>query len=281
MLIDQIQESCSVIRRLSSIKPDIAIILGTGLGALAKEIKSKKVIPYSEIPHFPLSTVETHTGQLVFGTLSGKKVVAMEGRFHRYEGYTLQQVTFPVYVMRALGAQVLLVSNACGGLNRMYEPGDLMVIEDHINLMGDNPLIGPNEPSIGPRYPDMCNAYDEGLRHLAKGIAKQEGIVLHEGVYAALTGPCLETAAEYRFLRTIGADAVGMSTAPEVIVARHCGLKVLGISVVTDECIADALKPADVPTIIKIAMQAEPRLTKLMSQVVGKIKVSSKKGRKV
>ncbi len=273
MLKQQIQEACETIRQYSRSKPDIAIILGTGLGALAKEIKSKTVIPYKNIPHFPLSTVETHTGQLALGKLAGKKVVAMEGRFHRYEGYTLQQVTFPVRVMKALGAKVLLVSNACGGINGLYRPGDLMVISDHINLLGDNPLIGPNDNGLGPRFLDMFGTYDPALIQLAAKIAQEQKIRCHTGVYAAMTGPSLETAAEYRFLRTIGADVIGMSTVPEVIVARHSGMRVLGISVVTDECVPENLKAADVPTIIRIAMQTEPKLTKLMRLVVQKVKV--------
>jgi purine-nucleoside phosphorylase len=269
----QIEESAQAVRELTRFKPDIAMILGTGLSALARVIRKVKVIPYERLPHFPLSTVESHTGQLVFGTLEGKKVVAMEGRFHRYEGYTLQQVVFPVRVLRQLGARTLLVSNACGGMNRAYRPGDLMIIEDHINLMGDNPLIGRNDDTLGPRFPDMYQTYDPALRALARQTARALRITVHEGVYVAVTGPNLETAAEYRFLRMIGADAVGMSTVPEVIAARHAGMKVMGISVVTDECVADALQPADVPKIIRTAMNAEPRLTALFRSVIRKMKV--------
>ena len=268
---EAVQGAVAAIRRQSKLEPQIAIILGTGLGGLSKEIKVEATIPYEGIPGFVRSTVETHTGKLLLGTLEGKKVVAMSGRFHRYEGYTLPEITFPVRAMRALGAKVLLVSNAAGGINRHFDPGDLMLIEDHINLMGDNPLIGPNDDSLGPRYPDMCNCYDRELRELALAIAREEKLRCRTGVYAAMTGPCLETAAEYRMLAAIGADAIGMSTVPEVIVARHAGLKVLGVSVITDRCVADALKPADIQEIIRIAQAAEPNLTLLMRKTVGRM----------
>ncbi len=272
-LYDRIQEAVGAIRKAAAPEPQVAIILGTGLGALAKEIKADASVPYDRIPGFVRSTVETHAGQLILGTLEGKRVAAMQGRFHRYEGYSMQEITFPVRVMRALGARVLVVSNAAGGINRRFEPGDLMVIEDHVNLMGDNPLIGPNDDRLGPRYPDMCNCYDRELRELALGLARRDGIRCHSGVYAAMTGPCLETAAEYRALAAVSADAVGMSTVPEVIVAVHGGLRVLGISVITDRCVADALKPANVPEIIRIAMEAEPRLTALMKKAVAAMKL--------
>lgn len=273
MLKEEIQKSVEVIRKKTKLKPNIAIILGTGLGALANEINKELIIPYKEIPNFPLSTVETHQGELVFGKLKGKNVVAMNGRFHRYEGYSMKQITFPVRVMRALGAKYILISNAAGGINKIYEPGNLMIIKDHINLMGDNPLIGEHDDSLGLRYPDMSEPYDKNLISLAEKIAKEEDIKIHKGVYSSMTGPSLETAAEYRFLRTIGADAIGMSTVPEVIVAVQSGFKVLGISVITDKCDPDHLEPADIQKIIGIAKEAEPKLTKLMSLVVEQITI--------
>ncbi len=265
-LFDQIQESVKVIQGKTKSIPKVGIILGTGLGALAKEIKETTVIAYDQIPHFPLSTVESHAGELVFGKLGNTPVVAMKGRFHRYEGYSLQQVTFPVRVMKALGIQYLLVSNACGGMNRTYEPGDLMIIEDHVNLMGDNPLIGKNDDRLGPRWPDMAEPYAQELIALTEKIAWEKRIPVRKGVYVAVTGPNLETRAEYRWLAGF-ADVVGMSTVPEVIVAVHAGLKVLGISVITDKCVADTLEPADIQKIIKHAQQAEPKLTILMKEV--------------
>jgi purine-nucleoside phosphorylase len=265
-LFDRIQESVKEIRKTTQSKPKVGIILGTGLGALAHEITDQTVIPYREIPHFPLSTVESHAGELVFGKLGNTQVVAMKGRFHRYEGYTMQQVTFPVRVMRALGIEYLLVSNACGGMNRTYNPGDLMIIEDHVNLMGDNPLIGINDDRLGPRWPDMCEPYSKELIALTEKIAWGKRISVRKGVYVAVTGPNLETRAEYRWLSTF-ADVVGMSTVPEVVVAIHAGLKVLGISVITDKCVADTLEPADIQKIIKHAQEAEPKLTVLMKEV--------------
>jgi purine-nucleoside phosphorylase len=265
-LFDQIQESVKEIRKTTQAIPKVGIILGTGLGALAKEIQDQTVIPYGKIPHFPLSTVESHAGELVFGKLGTTLVVAMKGRFHRYEGYSLQQVTFPVRVMKALGIQYLLVSNACGGMNRAYNPGDLMIIEDHVNFIGDNPLIGKNDDRLGARWPDMIEPYSKELIALAEKIAWEKRIPVQKGVYVGVTGPCLETRAEYRFLSTL-ADVVGMSTVPEVIVAVHCRLKVLGISVVTDKCVADILEPADIQKIIRHAQEAEPKLTVLMKEV--------------
>jgi purine-nucleoside phosphorylase len=235
-----------VIRKRFARRPDVAIILGTGLGRLAAEIESPVAIEYSDIPYFPLSTVESHAGRLLCGTLANKTVVAMQGRFHRYEGYSLQQVTFPVRVLRALGAGTLVVSNACGGMHPLWKPGDLMLIADHINLLGDNPLVGPNDDRLGPRFPDMSDPYDSGLRELARSVALERGIPLREGVYVAVSGPNLETRAEYRFLRTIGADVVGMSTVPEVIVAVHAGFRVLGVSIITDLCLPYNLQPARV-----------------------------------
>ncbi|HSG81703.1 MAG TPA: purine-nucleoside phosphorylase, partial [Gemmatimonadota bacterium] len=216
-------------------------------------------------------TVESHSGRLLLGRLSGQLVVAMQGRFHRYEGYSLQQVSFPVRVMRDLGAEILVVSNACGGMDPMWDVGDLMLIADHINLLGDNPLIGPNLDELGPRFPDMSEPYDLGLQKLALDVAREERITLRRGVYVAVPGPNLETRAEYRFLRMIGADVVGMSTVPEVIVALHGGMKVLGISIITDSCLPDALKPASVEEIIRVAGQAEPKLTSLIKNVVARL----------
>ena len=225
-------------------------------------------IAYGDIPGFPLSTVESHAGRLLFGILGGKKVVAMQGRFHRYEGYSMQQIVFPVRVMHALGARTLIVSNACGGMNPLWKPGELMLLADHINLLGDSPLIGPNDDSLGPRFPDMSQPYDEELRAVARTVASELRIVLREGVYVAVTGPNLETRAEYRFLRGIGADVVGMSTVPEVIAAVHMSMRVLGVSIITDACLPDALQAVDVAHIIATAAAAEPDLTRLVSAVL-------------
>ncbi len=263
-----IQRAVDVVRESCVDEPEVAVILGTGLGGLAKEIDVVAEISYGDIPGFPLSTVETHTGRLLLGKLGGKSVVAMQGRFHRYEGYSMGQITFPVRVMRSLGASSLLVSNACGGMHPLWSPGDLVLISDHINLLGDNPLIGPNDDSLGPRFPDMSEPYDADLRELARSAAREMQITLREGVYVAVPGPNLETAAEYRFLRTIGADIVGMSTVPEVIVAVHGGMKVLGISIITDACLPDALEPADIQKIIATAQKAEPSLTSLVTRVL-------------
>jgi purine-nucleoside phosphorylase len=270
-LTQAVNAALGVVRPRARLEPEVALILGTGLGGLAREIALQAEIPYAEIPHFPLSTVESHSGRLLFGTLGGKRVVAMQGRFHRYEGYTMQQVTFPVRVMRALGARTLVVSNACGGMHPLWAPGDLVLIADHINLLGDNPLVGPNEGALGPRFPDMSAAYDPGLRELARQAARELRLVLREGVYVAVTGPNLETGAEYRFLRAIGADVVGMSTVPEVIVAVHGGMRVLGISIITDACLPDALEPADVDRIIATASRAEPQLTALVRAVLERL----------
>jgi purine-nucleoside phosphorylase len=267
-LYDQIGAALTAIRGRTTARPEIAIVLGTGLGGVAKEISAETVIPYEDIPGFPLSTVESHAGRLIFGRLGGKSIVAMQGRFHRYEGYTLQQVTFPVRVLRALGASALLLSGACGGMNPLWEPGDLVLISDHINLLGDNPLIGPNDDRLGPRFPDMSEPYDRRLRARARALALELGIQLREGVYVAVPGPNLETRAEYRMLRAMGADVVGMSTVPEVIVAVHAGMRVAGISIVTDQCLPDALEPADITRIIATAARAEPQLTRLVTSLV-------------
>jgi len=228
----------------------------------------EKEISYNDIPHFPVSTVVGHKGKLIFGELNGKKVVAMAGRFHYYEGYTPQQVSFPVRVMRALGAGTLVVSNACGGMNPLWAPGDLMLIADHINLLGDNPLIGPNDDALGPRFPDMSEPYDRELQRLAREVALELRIVLRTGVYVAVPGPNLETRAEYRMLRVMGADVVGMSTVPEVIVARHAGMRVMGISIITDACFPDSLEEANIAQIIATAGRAEPSLTRLVEGVI-------------
>ncbi len=251
--------------------PDAALILGTGLGALAREIAVDVEIPYGDIPGFPLSTVESHAGRLLAGTLGGKRVVAMQGRFHRYEGYSLQQVTLPVRVLRALGAPRLIVSNACGGMHPLWAPGDLMLIADHINLLGDSPLIGPNDDALGPRFPDLSACYDADLRAHARAVALARGIVLREGVYVAVPGPNLETRAEYRMLRMLGADVVGMSTVPEVIVAIHGGMQVLGISLITDQCLPDALEPATLDKILAVAARSEPQLTALVQGVLERL----------
>ena len=268
---ESVQKAVDAVRKVSDHQPEVAIILGTGLGGLAKEIVVAQSLDYGTIPGFVTSTVESHAGHLLLGTLEGRRVVAMSGRFHRYEGYSFAEITFPVRVMRALGAHTLLVSNAAGGINRKFTPGDLMLIEDHINLMGDNPLIGPNDPALGPRWPDLYNCYDRALRELAQGIAREERLRVQTGVYAAMTGPSLETAAEYRMLATLGADAIGMSTVPEAIVAIHAGMKVLGVSVITDRCVADTLGPANIQEIIRIAGEAEPGLTLLMKKIAARL----------
>ena len=267
-LYNQIQEAKQLLQSRWKGTPTVGIILGTGLGALADEIQQAVKIPYQEIPHFPHSTVESHAGRLVCGSLGGKTVMAMEGRFHFYEGYALKQITFPVRVMKALGCDVLIVSNACGGMNPQWAKGDIMLIEDHINLLGDNPLIGKNDERLGVRFPDMCHPYDVGLIELAQRVALEEKIVVHKGVFVAVPGPNLETRAEYRFLRGIGADVVGMSTVPEVIVGVHANMRILGLSVITDQCLPDALEPAHLPDIIATANAAEKKLRVLVRRVV-------------
>jgi purine-nucleoside phosphorylase len=266
--LERVERAADVVRARFARSPEVAIVLGTGLGGLASRIAVEASIDYADIPGFPLSTVESHAGRLLCGTLSGKAVIAMQGRFHRYEGYSLQQVTFPVRVLRALGAETLVVSNACGGMHPLWAPGELMVIADHINLLGDSPLIGPNDDRLGPRFPDMSEPYDGGLRVLARAVAAELGLPLREGVYVAVPGPNLETRAEYRFLRGIGADVVGMSTVPEVIVAIHGGMRVLGVSIITDQCLPDALEPASLDRIIAVAARAEPHLTALVCGVL-------------
>ena len=253
--------------------PEVGIILGTGLGAVAASIEKAATIPYEKIPHFARSTVTSHKGDLLLGHLEGRRVVAMEGRFHAYEGYTMEQITFPVRVMRALGAKALVVSNACGGLNPAFAKGDLMLIDDHINLLGANPLVGPNDDSLGPRFPDMFRPYDAAFLKLAWDIAVELKLPTHSGVYAALTGPCLETRAEYKYLRTIGADVVGMSTVPEVIVGVHAGLRILGISIITDLCTPEALGPVKLEEILATAREAEPKLARLLRQFLRRVEL--------
>ncbi len=267
----QLDAACAAIRARSDFQPDVAIILGTGLGALAREISVHTEIPYGDIPHFPLSTVESHHGRLLLGTLGGQNVVAMQGRFHRYEGYPLPQVVLPVRVMYRLGARTLIVSNACGGMNPLWQAGDIMLIDDHINLLGENPLVGPNPDDLGVRFPDMSEAYDRELQALAQQVALDMKYPLRRGVYVAVTGPNLETRAEYRMLRTLGADVVGMSTVPEVIAARHMGMRVLGLSIITDECLPDALEVAEIDKIIAMAGKAEPYLTRLVVGVLERL----------
>ncbi len=271
-LISKINETLKVIHAKTNEEYPIGIILGTGLGGLVKEINVKHEIDYSELPHFPLSTVESHHGKLIFGNVNGKNVIAMQGRFHFYEGYTMQQITFPVRVMEFLGVKTLLVSNACGGMNPQYRRGDIMLMTDHINLLGDNPLIGKNEDELGPRFPDMSEAYSNELIKIAEEAASENNIKIQKGVYVAVPGPNLETRAEYKFLRATGADVVGMSTIPENIVANHMGMKVLGISIITDECFPDNLKPVNVEEIIAAAMEAEPKMTLIMKEVIKRLK---------
>jgi purine-nucleoside phosphorylase len=269
--MEHLREAVGAIRRRTPFRPRVGIVMGTGLGGLADRIQSEAIVPYREIPHFPLSTVETHAGRLILGRLEGIPVVGMQGRVHRYEGYSLQQVTFPVRVLRLLGAETLIVCGISGGLNPLWEPGELVVLDDHINLLGDNPLVGENLDELGPRFPDMSEPYDRTLQDMARSVALAHGIRLNRGVYVAVTGPSLETRAEYRMLRAMGADVVGMSTVPEVIVARHMGMRVLGLSLITDACLPDALEPADVDTIIAVAREAEPGLTTLVTGVIARL----------
>jgi purine-nucleoside phosphorylase len=259
-----LREAEALIRSKSGVVPRLGIVLGTGLGRLAEEIQPEVSIPYGEIPHFPLSTVESHEGRLILGTLAGTRVVAMQGRFHMYEGYDLGQVTFPIRVMALLGAEILVVSAASGGMNPEWSPGELVLLDDHINLLGDNPLVGPNLEEMGPRFPDMSEPYDRDLQRLAREVATEYGIPLRSGVYVAVQGPNLETRAEYRMLRSMGADVVGMSTVPEVIVARHMGMRVLGLTIITDSCLPDDLEPVDVAKIIQTAKDAEPNLARIV-----------------
>jgi purine-nucleoside phosphorylase len=267
----RIEEAAACIRQQSNVTPEVAIILGTGLGPLADHIQAEARLRYADIPHFPSSSVESHAGELILGTLGGKRVVALSGRFHYYEGYTMQQLTFPVRVAKALGVRTLIVSNACGGMNPQFRAGQIMLITDHINLMGDNPLRGANDDTLGPRFPDMSEPYSERLIEITEAVALELRIKLQRGVYLGCAGPNLETKAEYRMMRFMGADVVGMSTVPEVIVAVHAGLEVLGFSVITDECFPDALEPAQLDKIIAVANAAEPVLSELVTAVLERI----------
>ena len=266
-LAQQIDDAAALIRSRWPGAPKAGLILGTGLGGLAEQIANKIVIPYGEIPNFPKSTSPSHAGQLVCGELSGMPIIAMEGRFHFYEGYSMQQVTFPVRVMKALGADTLIVTNAAGGMNPHFGLSDVVVIDDHINLMGDNPLRGINDDTLGPRFPDMCEPYSRELSVIALQAALELGITAHKGVFIAVAGPNLETRAEYRMLRGMGADVVGMSTVPEVIVAVHAGMKVLGFSIVTDLCLPDALEPANIQKILAVAAKGGEQLARLIPKV--------------
>lgn len=278
ILKEQIREAIEAIKQfanennaIEATNADCGIILGTGLGRLVEDIEISFILEYEDIPHFPYSTVETHKGKLIFGKLAGKKVVAMQGRFHYYEGYSMHQITIGVRVMKALGIGSLIVSNACGGMNPFYKRGDIMLIDDHINLIGTNPLIGYNDDSLGPRFPDMSQPYCFNLLRIAEQVALENKIKIHRGVYVGVAGPNLETRAEYRFLRTIGADVVGMSTVPEVIAANHAGMRVLGISIITDECLPDNLAAVNIPEIIQAANKAEPQMTTIIKGVLAKM----------
>lgn len=264
-------EASTFIESKINFNPEIGLILGSGLGSLANEIEEALVIKYEDIPNFPISTVEGHEGQLVVGNLQGKKVIAMQGRFHYYEGYSMQQVTFPVRVMKALGIKMLLVTNACGGMNPELYPGALMFIEDHINFTGDNPLIGSNDETLGPRFPDMSHAYDKELIELGEKVGKKIGIETKKGIYVAISGPNYMSAAELSMLRKLGADTLGMSTVPEVIVAKHAGLKVLGISCVTDMAIADTLEPLEHEKVVEVANQTKPKFIRLVKNIIQEV----------
>ncbi len=264
-------EAVAFIKERLPIDPEYLLILGTGLGQLAEEMTVEVELPYEDIPHFPVSTVESHAGKLLIGYLGGKSIMAMQGRFHYYEGYSMNQIAFPVRVAKMLGIQTLLVSNACGGLNPNFERGDIMLINDHINFLGDNPLIGPNDPDLGPRFPDMSQPYTERLLATAEQVALDAGIKMHQGVYLAVSGPMMETKAEYRYMRQLGADVVGMSTVPEVIAAVHMSMEVLGISVITDECFPDALEPVSLDDVLEAAAMAEPQLTRVVVGVLERL----------
>ena len=269
-MMEQITKCLAYVRKKTSFRPEIALILGTGLGNLAKRIKSEKVFAYDELPFFPKTTVQSHSGKLILGELGGKKIAAMEGRFHFYEGYALLEVTFPVRVLREMGAKTLVVSNAAGGLNLGYKKGEIVIITDQINFMGVNPLIGPNEDKLGSRFPDMCEPFSKRLIDLTLKASQEVKIPVSQGVYIGVTGPCLETKAEYRMMRNFGADLVGMSTVPEVIVGVHMGMEILGVSIVTDTCDPDHLEPCDIKEIIKTANEAGPKLDKLITAAIAK-----------
>jgi purine-nucleoside phosphorylase len=267
-MLQKIKETVEYLGTKVPFSPKVGIILGTGLGGLVDEINILHTIPYEFIPNFPVSTVEGHKGQLIFGTMSGKNIVAMQGRFHFYEGYSMQELTFPIRVMKFLGIELLILSNASGGVNPEFEVGDLMIIEDHINLMKNNPLIGQNEEEIGTRFPDMSHAYDKELIHSAFLIAKKNNIKLQRGVYAAVSGPTFETPAEYRYIRTIGADAVGMSTVPEVICARHMGLRCFAFSVISDLGVPGKIVEITHKDVIDAASQSEPKMTRIIKDLI-------------
>jgi purine-nucleoside phosphorylase len=267
-MLEQIKETAAFIFEKTKINPDTGIILGTGLGGLVKEIEIEYELPYNEIPNFPVSTVEGHSGKLIIGNLGGKKIIAMQGRFHYYEGYDMKQVTFPVRVMKYLGVKKLFVSNASGGVNPGFEIGDLMIINDHINLFPTNPLIGKNYPELGPRFPDMSDAYDKRMIQLAKEIAANNNIKVQEGIYVGLSGPCLETPAEYQYVRNVGGDTVGMSTVPEVIVARHMGIPCFAISIITDLGVPGKIVKVTHEDVQNVAEKSEPLMTKIMKELI-------------
>jgi len=267
----QREEALEYITNHTDLQPEYLLILGTGLGQLAEEIDTVNELSYDDIPNFPVSTVESHAGKLIFGHLGGKPVMAMQGRFHYYEGYSMQQIAFPVRVAKALGCHSLFVSNACGGLNPIYRRGDVMIINDHINFLGDNPLIGPNDDELGPRFPDMSEPYTERLIEIAENTALEKTLKVHKGVYLAVSGPMMETRAEYRYMRQLGADVVGMSTVPEVIAAVHMGMDVLGVSVMTDECFPDALEPVNIEDVLEAAGMAEPKMTQIIIGVLERL----------
>ncbi|MBI1222184.1 MAG: purine-nucleoside phosphorylase [Bacteroidetes bacterium] len=270
-MLRELEESIAFIRTQTEMIPDAGIILGTGLGDLVNHVQIETTLEYKDIPHFPLSTVETHKGKLIFGIMEGKKVVVMQGRFHYYEGYSMKQVTYPVRVMKMLGIQNLFISNIAGGINSSFELADLMVIEDHINLQPENPLTGKNTDELGPRWPDMFEPYKRSWIDLALQIGKEKGFRMHEGVYASVAGPNLETRAEYRYLSAIGADAVGMSTVPEVIVARHMNIPVFACSVISDLCYPPKLKPANIDELLQAAADAQPRLSVLFRELIARV----------
>ena len=270
-MLEKIKATSSFILERTKFETDTAIVLGTGLGGLVKEIAIEHTLPYAEIPNFPVSTVEGHKGQMIFGTLGGRKVIAMQGRFHHYEGYSLKEVTFPVRVMKALGIRNLFVSNASGGLNPKFKVGDVMMITDHINMFGDNPLMGPNIPELGPRFPDMSQPYNLHMRNLALKIALQHGIDLKQGVYVGVAGPTFETPSEYKMFRILGGDAIGMSTVPEVIVARHMDLAVFGISIITDSGVPGEIVEISHEEVQKVAMAAEPKMSLIIRELVASI----------
>jgi len=270
-LFERVQEAAESVQARWPEQASVGVVLGTGLGESSSLMEVEARIPYREVPYFPVSSVESHRGELLLGNWSGKKTVAMSGRVHYYEGYSLREVTFPIRVMRALGVNTLILSSAVGGMNRFLDPGDIVLVADHINLMGDNPLIGPNDDRLGPRFPDMSEPYSRDLMEQAERIALEEAIRLTRVVYVAVSGPNLETAAEYGFLRRIGADVVGMSMVPEDIVAVHSGMRVVGFGVVTDQCFPDSLKPADIEKILQVAGEAEPKLQRLVTRLIREI----------